>query len=230
MRNRQLYLSILSAGLMIGGMGMPSARADDSSTKPEKPAARGEGRQGFPMLDRYKAAVEELKLSDEQKGKVEGYFADAKSQMTKIREDSAGDRQEAMKKSREVVDKLRENVASVLTDDQKEQLKAKMKSVFQGGAEGGGRLKATLDKLNLSDDQKTKIKDIMEDLATKAKAIREGGGEGAREKMGELMKDTREKIMNVLTDDQKEKFKELSQEAGGPNGGPRNKDKKPDSK
>jgi Spy/CpxP family protein refolding chaperone len=183
MRNRTLSLSLFSAGLMLGGLASPAARADDTpkettTSKPAQPA-NGEGRQGFPMLDRMRTMVDELKLSDDQKGKVDGYFDEARTLLKKLREDASGDRQAMMPKYREVFEKLRENVASVLTDDQNEQMKTKMQALLQRGGDAGARLKETLDKLN-------------------------------------------------LTDDQKEKFKELAAQAGGPDGAPRRTEKKSD--
>jgi Spy/CpxP family protein refolding chaperone len=232
MRNRTLSLTLFSAGLMLGVLALPAVRADKTprettTSKPAQPA-NGEGRQGFPMLDRMRTMVDELKLSDDQKGKVDGYFDEARTQLKKLREDASGDRQAMMPKYREVFEKLRENVASVLTDDQKEQMKTKVQALLQRGGDAGARLRETLDKLNLTDDQKEKVHAILEDVQKKAKDIREAGGDGAREKMGELMKDTRAKIADILTDDQKEKFKELAAQAGRPDGAPRRAEKKPD--
>ena len=136
MRSRTFSLSILSAGLMLGGLTLPVWAEDHPKEPPTTQnggPANPEGRRGFPMVDRFRAAVAELKLSDEQKGKIDTMFEDAQSQLKKIREGASGERQEILKKTMEVFGKLRKEVAGVLDDGQKEQLKAKLEKLFQRG-------------------------------------------------------------------------------------------------
>jgi Spy/CpxP family protein refolding chaperone len=225
MRSRTFSLSVLSAGLFLGGFMLP-ARAEDQPKEPPTTQNGGpaspEARRGFPMLDRFRAAVSELKLSDEQKGKIDTMFEDAQSQLKKIREGASGERQELLKKTMEVFGKLRKDVAGVLDDDQKEKLKGKFEKLFQrGGAAGGdmvGRLKAAIEKLNLTDEQKTKIHDLLEEAGKKAKDLRaqaENGGTEARDKLRDLLTETREKIGVILTEEQKQKLQESLQQGGG---------------
>lgn len=225
MRSRTFCLSLLSAGLILGGLTISVARADDQPKEqatPRERSANGEGRQGFPMLDRVREAVNELKLSDDQKSKIDKMFEDARSQMKKLREEAAGDREEMTKKAREMFDKLREDIASVLNEDQKEQLKEKLQKAFQRGAGAGGdiaaRLKAAIAKLDLSDEQKSKVHDVLEETGKKAKDLRsqaENGSQEARGKLRDLMQETREKLGSILSDDQKQKLQETLQQGGG---------------
>jgi Spy/CpxP family protein refolding chaperone len=96
------------------------------------------------------------------------------------------------------------------------------------GGPGGGRgrgewLQAALDKLNLSDDQKAKIKDIMDKAAADrqefmkehADELKAAKDSGDRDKMRsvfapmrEKMKATMEQIKALLTDEQKQKLAE----------------------
>ena len=82
---------------------------------------------------------------------------------------------------------------------------------------------AQLDKaLTLTEEQKTKIKDIYTKSGEEMRAVfRESGGdrEAARNKMMELMRKTREDIRALLTDEQKKKFDELPQRGAGDQGG-----------
>jgi periplasmic protein CpxP/Spy len=105
----------------------------------------------------------------------------------------------------------------------------------QGGKRGRGEwLQGALDKLNLSDDQKAKVKDIMDkanadrqafmkEHAEELKAAKESGD---RDKMRavfapmmEKRKATMEQILAILTDEQKQKLKE-SMPARGEHGKP----------
>jgi periplasmic protein CpxP/Spy len=79
------------------------------------------------------------------------------------------------------------------------------------------RVKEISEQLGLTEDQKTKVADILKASAGDFKAAR-----GDREKMVELMKAQREQIRAVLTPEQQTKFDSMKQEgrrAGGkPNG------------
>jgi uncharacterized protein (DUF2267 family) len=215
-------LTLLSAGLMLGSF-VPPARADDEAkdqkTTPAPP--KGEGGLQFPMLQRFRSAVDELKLSDEQKGKVDTMFDDAKSQLKEARDTANGDRQEAGKKTREVFTKLRDNLMASLDDGQKAELKTKLQTLFSGGNGANNavaRLRTALEKLTLSGDQKRQIKELLESAETKSKDLREkaqGGDQDARDKLSALLRDTRQKVGDILTDSQKQQLQDALQQAGG---------------
>jgi hypothetical protein len=67
--------------------------------------------------------------------------------------------------------------------------------------------------LNITDDQKKQIQTIEQDAAAKRRELFQGGaGADARAKMAELTKETNEKVMGLLTADQKTKWKEMTGE------------------
>ena len=235
MRNQSLSISVLSAGIFLTGLVVPVARAEDQNKETsttQTATAAPEGARGFPLLERVRKAVDELKLSDDQKSKIDTMFEEAKSELKKVREETAGDREGMLKKIKGVYDKLRENVGGVLTDEQKEQFKGRFQKLFQrggaaaaGAGEMMGRLKTAIEKLGLSDEQKTKVHDLFEETAKKAKELRaqaENGGTDASEKLRDLMQETREKLGSILTDEQKQKLRESL-----PQGGAQTQEKKP---
>ena len=94
-----------------------------------------------------------------------------------------------------------------------------------------GRLKTAIEKLNLTDEQKTKIHDLLEETGKKAKDLRaqaENGGTEGREKLRDLLTDTREKIGAILTDEQKKKLQESLQQGGEAGGRPQSQSTKPE--
>lgn len=215
MSSRTPLIALFFAGLLVAGIA-PFARADDEP-KDQKttasPPKSDEGGLQFPMLQRFHSAVDELKLTDEQKGKIDKFFDDAKTQLKEARDSANGDRQEIGKKSREVFTKLRDTLMAELNDDQKTELKATLQTLFSGRAAGDviTRLRTALEKLTLSGDQKHQIKELLDSAEAKAKDLREkvqGGDQDAREKLSTLMRDTRQKIGDLLTDKQKQELQD----------------------
>jgi periplasmic protein CpxP/Spy len=93
----------------------------------------------------------------------------------------------------------------------------------QGGGQGRGRgmmaspeerVNRLSQELNLTDDQKTKIKAIYQDQADKGAKLREDTSlsqDDRRAKMMDMQKDTSEKIKAVLDKDQQKKFDEMQE-------------------
>lgn len=85
------------------------------------------------------------------------------------------------------------------------------------------RLKFLAEKLGLTEDQKTKIKAILEDEMKAGRAIHEDKALDKKAKwakMEENRKTHREQIRAVLTPEQQKKFDELKEEHGHQPGGP----------
>ncbi len=76
------------------------------------------------------------------------------------------------------------------------------------------RLKAAVDDLNLSDDQKTKLGPVFDDAKTKTDAVRSDSTltpEEKKAKMKEIAADLHSKVHAVLTPDQRTQLKEKLQ-------------------
>jgi Spy/CpxP family protein refolding chaperone len=77
------------------------------------------------------------------------------------------------------------------------------------------RLKMLTEKLNLTDDQQTKIKPLLEDESSQMKAIHSDSSltpQDQRAKMKSVHESTTEKINAVLTPEQQTKWKQMKQE------------------
>jgi Spy/CpxP family protein refolding chaperone len=88
----------------------------------------------------------------------------------------------------------------------------------------GDRLKMLAEKLGLTEDQKAKIKPIVEDEMQAGKAVRDDASlskEAKQEKMEEIRKTHRAQIRALLTPEQQAKLDELKEEMGRGPGGPR---------
>lgn len=90
----------------------------------------------------------------------------------------------------------------------------------KGGGRGGMSPEAQIERIEtavgkLSDDQKKKITAI---YAKAGEKMREAGRDGGREKMMEIMQDTRKEVRAALTPEQQKKFDDMPQGRGGPGG------------
>jgi len=82
-----------------------------------------------------------------------------------------------------------------------------------------GQLQENLAKLDLTEDQKSKIKSLLDDTRQKLTELREQAAKdekiNPREKLRTVMGDARAKLQEILTPDQQEKLRDLMQ-AGSP--------------
>jgi len=117
-------------------------------------------------------------------------------------------------KIKELRDAAAAAIMAVLNDEQK--AKAEKMHLTALLLEPRARLKAgliaMLAKLNLTEEQKSSIKSIAEQAKTTAKSIKDDSSldkAAKKAKLVELRKDTRAKIMAVLTPDQQQQLKKM---------------------
>lgn len=174
--------------------------------RPGGGAAAGGGQMG---LLANKAVQEDLKLTDDQITKV-------KDAATKQRAAFQGlgdlSQEERVKKMQELNKENTKVLDEILKPEQKKRLR--QLSLQQQGAMALATPQVAK-ALNVTDDQKDKLKSIQDDVRKQMGELRQGGG-GNREEMAkkraEITKATNEKVMGLLTADQKAKWKEMTGE------------------
>jgi Spy/CpxP family protein refolding chaperone len=189
----------------------------------------GGGFGGGPlMLLGQKSVQEELKLTEDQIKQVTDATAKQREARQGLRDLSQEERTKKMQELNKEGEKV---VQDVLKPDQAKRLHQIV--LQQQGARAFADPKVAKE-LNLTEDQTKKIKDIQDDSRKQMQELFQGGGGGDRQeaakKMAELNKATSEKAMNVLTAEQKTKWKEMTGEpfkgqlqpfGGGRGGAPR---------
>lgn len=181
----------------------------------------------------------ELKVSDEQKKKIEevtsAYREESRKLFSGFQDLSREERTKKFEENRPAREKLTADaeakIDGILAADQKERLDEI--SVRLAGTSALRQDKVAT-KLGLTDDQKTKIKGILDDQDKKRRELFQpaaGGGRpdfaGMREKMDTLRKETTDQVNAVLTSEQKTKWDTLKgepfelrrPEGRGPGGG-----------
>lgn len=166
----------------------------------------------------------QLELTDEQKEKI-----------TPILENTRAELRKSAEGAKSALQKSKDEIKAVLSDEQKGKLE-KMKENI-GGAIGGfmrangpeirervqdaGQeiaLRAALGSLDLTDEQRGKLKELQDDVKQRREAIEAE----MKPKMEELKKEVKTKLEATLTDEQKSQLKERIEKMreAGPGRGP----------
>ncbi len=189
----------LTLCLMVGLMAAAQAQG---------PQRGGPGPGGLLMNPDVKR---ELKLTDDQLTKLQdalGKVQDKhKDDFARFREMSNDERQKVIRSISEDYNKA---VAGVLDEKQMKRFKQIQWQIAGVGALEDPEVQKAL---NLSDDQKKKLVAVFEDANKKAQDLfRSGNVEGKRDEFEKLRKDAEDRAYNVLTEEQKKKWKEMQGE------------------
>ena len=189
--------------VLFGSLAVNQAFAADDP--PATPPAQGQGRggRGGSNLFANETVQKDLALTDEQKASIKKINDDFRSSLSGL---SREDRRSKMTELRKGVE---DKIDAVLDDKQKARVKEIRLQVQGPGALSN---KEVADALKLSDEQVTKIKDLTKSLSDARREAFQGGGGGnadAREKLTKLRTETNEKILALLTSDQKASFEKM---------------------
>ncbi len=180
----------------------------------------GFGGRGFgepSILLQNTGVQKELKLSDEQVKKIKDIgqkigdkHKDDFAALAKVDEQER--REKVQKWFKAISEETEKELASVLTPEQSKRLK--QISLQMRGSQAFNE-EEVQKSLNLTDDQKDKIKTLNEDLGKEMQGLVQPGQDffkfqEVRQKAATLRKETVEKVVALLTDDQKKAWKEMT--------------------
>jgi len=169
------------------------------------------GFRGNPlMLLGQESVQKELKLNDEQVKKLDELRQKSRE---KFQEIFGGDEAERPKKMQELNEENRKAITALLSPEQSKRLK---EITYQ--QRGGSALAdpEVAKALNLSEEQQQKVKTINEETNAAMRELFTPGqapDEDARNKMNDLRKSSGEKLLALLSADQKTKWTELQGES-----------------
>jgi hypothetical protein len=226
-----------------------AAKTDDAnkqdSAQPAAGAQQGQnqGRRGRPggpggpggfgarnpaqAVDRMREDTSALKLRDDQKAKLDAVYKEASEQAKSLETETQSlEPRERAQKVMPFMRDLREKVNGVLDDGQRQELRRSQATRMS--KQMSERMKENLGQLNLTPDQQKKVDAVLADMEKKAAEAAAQGGDaaGAGGQGGGrggaafgLMRETRDKINEILTPEQQQKFQELAPAGGRGQGG-----------
>jgi Spy/CpxP family protein refolding chaperone len=156
------------------------------------------------FLLQQKDVQKELKLTSEQIAKVKQGFDKQKQEAQALRELQGDARQERV---RELMRADRKTMHEILQPDQQKRLSQIM--LQEQGAPAFAHPRVARE-LNISDDQEQKIEDILDTASRKMRSVyRNGQADTGRQQAEDLDKQTTTSILDVLTPEQKMKWKQM---------------------
>ena len=176
---------------------------------------RKHGREDMITREHRGEGLDQLNLSEEQKQKVKSLREETRKQIEELKKDENmtvkdwRDKREAIRKDH------REKIQSLLTTEQKAQLeKSKMERRVEVEESAKARIEKMKQDLKLSEEQSAKLQSSRDLLRQKMQALREDqsiSDEAKKEQMKELMKQRKENLRSILTDEQWKKLQEENQ-------------------
>lgn len=188
--------TILIAAAMALGLGSVTAFAQDAPPE-QRDGRRPVAKMVQGSIDRQ---LEELNLTEEQKKQVEPILNDLREQIRTATQDA------------------QQKIGAILTEEQRTKFR---ESRERGAALGGpganlvSRVENAVALLDLTDDQKAKLKEIFDKFRPEFDAVREqaaGDPQAMMESSRPLLQDLRSQVIAVLTPEQTAK---LQEQAGG---------------
>jgi len=160
----------------------------------------------------HRDGVNRLNLSEEQKAKFKSLNEDFRTQMEELKKKDDITVKEWRSRMENLRKDHRDKISSLLTDDQKNQLKksreARQLRQSDRRKEGFDRMRT---RLNLTDDQAAKLKQSHSDMAEKIQSIRENQSltdDQKKEQVKELKKKNQENLKTILSEDQLKRLHE----------------------
>ncbi len=196
------------------------------STLSLQPLARGaENKEGArpaggdrlaALRERMQESARELDLTPEQKEKLQTIVRERMGKLRGLREDNSLSREEKMEKFKAAREEITAEVKKVLTPEQFEKWKAK-----QGQPAGDGvqrplaKLEGAIKELNLTEEQKEKLKPLYQEQMEKLRDLRQDNSLSMAEKLEKvkaLNKDIAPQLKKVLDAEQFAKWQKQTDE------------------
>jgi Spy/CpxP family protein refolding chaperone len=200
------------SGWMVSGL-LIVAMAAQTALAQRDEGRRGRGGPGGGMfgpptagaLMRAKEVQEALKLTDEQKGKIEKINDENREEMRKLFQDGGMDRDKLV----ELAKKTSEQISEVLDAGQQKRL---MGILIQVSGAAAISDPAVAKELNITEDQKKELQEVRMSAREQLQGLGDLSREERGKKVAEVQADINKKILAKLTADQQKQLDDLKGE------------------
>jgi hypothetical protein len=209
---RKTFVSVVALvglGLVMTG----TANAQDQGQRPQRGQGRGQGQGGRVQLGQAMAtAFKSVSPTEDQQKKFDELNTKFRQDLMGLRQSAGDDRQALGQKMRDLNDKFRTDVNALLTAEQKPKFEEALRRAQNP------TLADRLAELNLTDEQKEKIKPIAEAAQAEVAKLRQDQSldqQARREKTTQIVTDFKAKVRPILTAEQQTKLDGLQIRLGG---------------
>ncbi len=157
------------------------------------------------MQERMKEAVRELNLTPEQVGKLKTIVRERMEKLQALRQDSSLSANEKRQKLAAARAEILTEVKKVLTPDQFEKWKARMGLTAGSPATPLARVRAAINDLNLTEEQKDQLQPLYQEQMQKLRELRDDPSLSMAEKLDRLKalhQEVAPRLKKVLTAEQ----------------------------
>ncbi len=198
--------TVIALAVAAGALNLqPLTRAAEGKG-PAQPA--GEGRLAA-ARERMQETARELNLTDEQKQTLQSILRERMGKLRDLRQDNRLTREEKMEKFKAAREDITAEVKKVLTPEQFEKWKARQGGLAEGASRPGARLQESIQALNLTNEQKERLKPIYQEQMEKLRELRQDNSLSMAEKLEKLKgmrQEIRPKLKKVLDAEQYAKW------------------------
>jgi hypothetical protein len=191
---KMVWRVILMLGLATAAWSTPARAADDA---PARSDTTGSVKGALAFLEYFKTSVDSLKLDDETQQKVEGFFAGARKQMGAA--DKLADKDAAKRATHEVLEKLRFDVSTLLSNEQKLAIQKKLQSAKSSVMIDQIKSKLTNPELHLTADQLEKATAVLEDTKHKLEELRSESPKDSKARADEILAEMKKELGKILS-------------------------------
>jgi Spy/CpxP family protein refolding chaperone len=126
---RLSLLAVLALGGLVAFTPATTQAQDDKTPPARKPGGPGGPGQRMTPKERLDKMTEDLKLTDEQKPKVEAILKDQSEKMKALRDDTSLTREDRGPKMKEIMDDSSKKIKAILTPEQQTKYDAMQKEM-----------------------------------------------------------------------------------------------------
>lgn len=219
---RMMLGVVLIAGSTALAQAQEAAQPAANAAAEPAPALPRKLTESGPKVDQLRSAVLEV-VTEQQRKDVEELFALAQERIAALMKQAQEDKQvrrEVAARVLEITEDLREGIREILTDEQSDILKngpARATTLPTLPAKTPDRIQQNLAKLNLSEEQKARLRTVQAEIRVKFAQLRTESRQdkqAMRQKLPELMQETRTKLGEILKPEQMVKLRQLMREEG----------------